>query len=82
MTSYKNTNLIIARNLKRLRLKNHLTQNQFCEKLRKSGFQIIRNTYTKYESGTRTVPYDVLLASARFYNVSLEYLLTNEKEDS
>ncbi|MBQ4338932.1 MAG: helix-turn-helix transcriptional regulator [Clostridia bacterium] len=82
MASCKNINLIIARNLKRLRLKNHLTQNQFCEKLRKSGFQIARNTYTKYESGTRTVPYDVLLASARFYNVSLEYLLTNESEDS
>ena len=40
-----------------------------------------QRTYAYYESGQRTIPPEVLIALADFYNVSVDYILgrTNEK---
>ena len=38
--------------------------------------------YSKYETGENDIPTGILIALARFYNVSIDYLLgeTNEKQ--
>ncbi len=34
-----------------------------------------QNTYSQYENGQRQVPIDALIALARFYKTSVDYLL-------
>jgi len=43
---------------------------------------ITQRTYSHYESGTRSIPTDVLINIAALYNVSVDYLLdrTNDKK--
>lgn len=38
--------------------------------------------YSRYELGTRDIPTDVLIALAKFYNTSIDYILgqTDEKQ--
>ena len=40
------------------------------------------HTYSNYELGIRTIPFDILIELAEFYNTSADYLLglTNIKE--
>ena len=49
---------------------NNLTQQQVADVL-----QIKQNTYSQYETGTRQIPIDVLIALAAFYKTSTDYLL-------
>lgn len=41
-----------------------------------------QNTYSQYENGQRQIPIDMLIALAKFYNTSVDYLLglTNERK--
>ena len=41
---------------------------------------IKQNTYSQYENGQRQIPIDVLIALAKYYNTSTDYILglTNE----
>ena len=48
--------------LKDMRENNNLTQQQVADVL-----QIKQNTYSQYETGTRQIPIDVLIALAAFY---------------
>ena len=59
-----------------LREDNDLTQKQLAEYL-----HIRQNTYSQYENGQRQLPLDTLIALARFYNTSTDYILglTSEK---
>lgn len=54
-----------------------LTQKEMGEFLKLS-----RRTYAHYENGTRNIPMDVLIDTADFHNVSVDYLLgrTNKKK--
>ena len=54
-----------------------LTQKQVADHLK-----IKQNTYSQYETGTRQIPIDVLIALASFYKTSTDYLLgiTDRKE--
>ena len=36
---------------------------------------IRQNTYSQYENGQRQLPIDVLIALAKYYNVSTDYIL-------
>lgn len=47
-----------------------VTQRQIAEYL-----HIKQNTYSQYENGKRQLPVDVLIALARFYGTSTDYLL-------
>lgn len=47
-----------------------ITQHQIAEYL-----HIKQNTYSQYENGKRQLPVDVLIALARFYGTSTDYLL-------
>lgn len=61
--------------IKDLREDNDLTQKQLAEYL-----HIKQNTYSQYENGQRQLPLEALIALAKFYNTSTDYILglTNE----
>ena len=54
-----------------------LTQKQISDYL-----HIKQNTYSQYETGQRQIPLEVLIALAKYYKTSTDYLLglTNHKE--
>jgi len=62
--------------LKDLREDRDLTQKQIAKILGCS-----QTTYSRYETGNLNVPVDILKKLAKFYKVSIDYLigLTNEK---
>lgn len=53
-----------------LREDNDLTQQQVADYL-----NIRQNTYSQYETGTRQIPVEVLVALAALYKTSTDYLL-------
>ena len=53
-----------------LREDRDLTQKQIADYL-----NIKQNTYSQYETGTRQMPLEVLIALADFYHTSTDYLL-------
>ena len=53
-----------------LREDNDLTQSELGEKLK-----LPQRTYAYYESGERTIPPEILIALADFYNTSIDYIL-------
>jgi transcriptional regulator with XRE-family HTH domain len=62
--------------IKDLRENNDITQKEIADYL-----HIKQNTYSQYENGKRQLPIDMLIALARFYNTSTDYILglTDEK---
>ncbi len=56
--------------LKDLREDMDLTQSQLATYL-----HIKQNTYSQYENGQRQLPLEVLIALAKYYNTSTDYLL-------
>lgn len=56
--------------IKQLREDADLTQQQLADYLK-----IRQNTYSQYETGNRQIPMDILVALARYYNTSTDYLL-------
>lgn len=56
--------------LKDLREDSDLTQQAIAEQL-----NVKQNTYCQYEKGTRQIPIDMLIRLAKFYNVSVDYIL-------
>lgn len=61
--------------IKDLREDNDITQKELAEYL-----HVKQNTYSQYENGQRQLPIDALIALAKFYNTSTDYILglTNE----
>ena len=62
--------------IKDLREDNDITQKEIADYL-----HVKQNTYSQYENEKRQLPIDVLIALAKFYNTSTDYILglTNEK---
>lgn len=62
--------------IKELREDNDLKQRQLAKIL-----NISQSTYSSYEVGNREIPIYLLIALAKFYNTSVDYLLgiTNDK---
>jgi len=56
--------------LKDLREDRNLTQKQVADYL-----NIKQNTYSQYETGSRQMPLEALIALASFYRTSTDYLL-------
>ena len=56
--------------IKDLREDNDLTQQQVAELL-----NISQTTYSRYESGTLDIPSSSLIALAKYYKTSVDYLL-------
>ena len=57
-------------NIKNLREDNDLTQTQIAKIL-----NISQRSYSHYENGTRELPISILIQLARYYDVSIDYLL-------
>ena len=59
---YNNRKNIIGKNLKKVRIQKHLTQQDIAVKLQLMGFEYDRITVSRIENGMRFVPdYEVLL---------------------
>ncbi len=67
---------IISR-LKELRLENGVTQQQLSEML-----NIKQNTYSQYENASRQIPIDILVKLAKYYEVSVDYILNLTDTDT
>ncbi len=63
--------------IKDLREDLDLTQRELSEYL-----HIKQNTYSQYENGQRQIPIEQLIALAKYYNTSIDYLLnlTDERK--
>ena len=63
--------------IKDLREDADLTQQELADYL-----HIRQNTYSQYENGHRQLPIEILIALAKYYQTSTDYLLglTNRKE--
>lgn len=66
---------MLAERITELRNKRKLTQQELADKV-----GITRATYAQYELGRRTPDYDTLIKLAKFYKVTVDYLLGNEAE--
>ena len=56
--------------IKDLREDNDLTQKEIAEYL-----HIKQNTYSQYENGQRQLPIEFLIALAKYYDTSTDYIL-------
>ncbi len=65
------------KNLKKLRAEYAYTQKEVADRL-----NIRQNTYSQYETNARELPIETLIALARLYNTSTDYILglTDEEE--
>lgn len=70
-------NSMLSKNLVFLRKKTGKTQSQLAEIL-----NISRAAYGSYEQGTREPDTNMLLSIAKFYNVTIDYLIGVEKQES
>ena len=63
--------------IKDLREDHDITQKEIAEYL-----HVKQNTYSQYENGQRQLPIECLIALARYYQVSTDYILglTDDKE--
>ena len=63
--------------IKDLREDSDITQKELAEYL-----HIKQNTYSQYENGHRQLPIEVLIALAKYYHTSTDYLLglTDERK--
>lgn len=64
-------------NIKLLRKQHKLTQQKVADVL---GCQ--REVYRRYENGTRDMPMSVAIKLAKFYLVSLDFLLDHKDDDA
>ena len=60
-----------------LREDNNLTQADVAKHL-----HIKQNTYSQYENGQRQIPLDLLVALAKYYHTSTDYLLNLTDEQA
>ena len=58
------------RRIRDLREDKDLPQTQLAKEI-----NVSQRTYSYYENGERTIPPEVLIALAKFYNVSVDYIL-------
>jgi len=63
-----------AKNLKALRKKNHLTQDDLAKQM-----NLARSTIAGYEKKGRQPDYEILERIAGFFHVSVDYLLTGKE---
>ena len=61
---------MLYRRIRDLREDHDYTQSELADRLR-----ISQPAYSYYESGERTIPIEILIQLARFYQVSVDYIL-------
>lgn len=63
---------IFADNIRFLRVKKEMSQQSVADEI----LGMSRDRYSKYESGRSEPPYDVLIKISKYYNISIDLLLT------
>ena len=66
----------IHTNVRRLRKRDHITQEQMAKLI-----GISRRTYANYENGSHSMPVDVLVCVADHFQVSLDDLVRTPQEE-
>ena len=61
--------------IKELRIDSDKTQKEIAEYL-----NIAQRTYSGYENGSRNIPVQVIVALAKYYNTTTDYLLNLTKK--
>ncbi len=56
-------------------IRNLREDNDFSQAYIASLLHISQRGYSHYENGTRDIPIDILIELARYYNVSIDYLV-------
>ena len=56
--------------IRELRLDRQATQHEIAKLL-----SVSQNTYSQYENGVRQIPIDALITLAKYFNVSIDYIL-------
>lgn len=66
-----------------IRLRNLREDNDWTQEYLAKKINCDQSTYSRYESGQRLIPIDVLIKIAKIYRVSVDYLLgiSNEKQN-
>lgn len=59
-------------NLKRLRIRNHYSQEKLCAELQRRGCDIGRTTYAKYEAGELNIRASVLVELRKIYKCAYD----------
>jgi len=62
-------------NIRNLREDSDMTQTDIADIL-----HISQRAYSHYENGTREIPIPILISLARYYNVSIDYLLGETRD--
>ena len=57
-----------------MRLKDLREDSDIPQRVVAEFLNIKQNTYSQYENGKRAIPFDRVVALAKYYNVSLDYL--------
>ena len=65
-----------------MRLKDLREDADFTQKQLADYLNVKQNTYSQYENGQRQIPIEALIALAKFYKTSTDYILglTNERK--
>jgi len=77
MLSVKGGNMALSEKLYTLRKKSGLSQEQLAERL-----NVSRQAISKWESGASSPENDKLIAISNYFNVSLDYLMKEDNEQS
>lgn len=70
----------LAKKLKTIRERLELTEDQLIEKLDCSSIRLYRSSISRFESGLREPPLQVLLRYARLIGVSTDVLIDDEMD--
>ena len=72
-----NTDVNLAKKIRQIRIDNNLTQEDVAKYL-----HVKQNTYSQYENEQRQLPISCLIALAKLYKTSTDYILglTNNKK--
>lgn len=70
-----NSKNIIGQRVKELRTERHMSQKALAEQLQLAGYEFSDLTILRIEQGSRFVPDYEVVALAKFFHVSCEYLL-------
>ena len=71
----------IGGNLKKLRNRQELTQEQVAQKLQLMGLPVTREIYAQIETGRHHIPITVLMGLKKIYKVEWDEMLSLGEED-
>lgn len=72
-----NSSMKLILRLREIRVEKGINQQAVAEFL-----NVKQNTYSQYESGQRQIPIEALIELAKFYDVSVDYILNLTDEDT